>query len=511
MRITASVPSSSQKVNLFTDLVTECQLAAPGSRLSEKLKRKMEGFGKDDRKDVVGQTTTEGCAPLFLACRNGSSDVVEYLISTCGAEIEQRGQFDVIDEGVSHSVTPLWCAAVSGRLAVVKVLIRFGANVDAVSDSGSTPIRSTCYIVRGDNNNLNASSHFDIVKCLVRAGADIGQANHFGGTCLINSVQSPELVKYLLAHGKGKLNVNAEDVQHKTALHYAIQENRLESTKLLLKANTDPFRLSKYGDDALQTACLKGALMIFNLLLETVVYDPPRIADAFELMGSTFLLDLHDMGSTLFFWRKALEIRHEGAYRNYPKPPGTVHPVLGVHEYDTREELDEINGDSTGLKRQALLISERILGATHKDTVFRFMYAGAAHADTNEYRPCVALWNHALHLKVQKETLLSCDTSFTARAIVQLYINILSKSPVPQNLMDEDDFDEFREIPIQFQDVLNTAQHINNGMKETIHLLGIQPQFKGILLLWSIFSISKRIFYGGSFPNKKVRYYVDKI
>ena len=30
----------------------------------------------------------------------------------------------VLDEGVSHSVTPLWCAAVSGRLAVVKVLLR---------------------------------------------------------------------------------------------------------------------------------------------------------------------------------------------------------------------------------------------------------------------------------------------------------------------------------------------------------------------------------------------------
>ena len=39
-----------------------------------------------------------------------------------------------------------------------------------------------------------------------------------------------------------------------------------------------------------------------------------RIADAFELMGSTFLLDMHDVGSTLFFWRKALQIRHNGRY-----------------------------------------------------------------------------------------------------------------------------------------------------------------------------------------------------
>jgi ankyrin repeat protein len=56
---------------------------------------------------------------------------------------------------------------------------------------------------------------------LVRAGADVHRANHFGGTCLINSVQSPELVKFLI--DVGRVNVNAMDVQNKTALHYAIQ------------------------------------------------------------------------------------------------------------------------------------------------------------------------------------------------------------------------------------------------------------------------------------------------
>ena len=50
------------------------------------------------------------------------------------------------------SVTPLWCAAVSGRLAVVRVLLRHGARVNAVSDSGSTSVRSACYIVRPGAN-----------------------------------------------------------------------------------------------------------------------------------------------------------------------------------------------------------------------------------------------------------------------------------------------------------------------------------------------------------------------
>ncbi len=84
-------------------------------RLSEKLKRNLEEFSRGDRRDIVGGTV-EGCAPLFLACRNGSADVVEYLLSSCDADIEQRGLFEVLEEGISHRVTPLWCAAVSGRL-----------------------------------------------------------------------------------------------------------------------------------------------------------------------------------------------------------------------------------------------------------------------------------------------------------------------------------------------------------------------------------------------------------
>ena len=53
--------------------------------------------------------------------------------------------------------------------------------------------------------------------------ADIQRPNYNGGTCLINSVQSVELCEFLLKHGA---NVNAQDIQCKTALHYAIQVER---------------------------------------------------------------------------------------------------------------------------------------------------------------------------------------------------------------------------------------------------------------------------------------------
>lgn len=98
---------------------------------------------------------------------------------------------------------------------------------------------------------------------LVENGADILRANYNGGTCLINSVQSVELCKFLLHN---KADVNARDIQNKTALHYAIHEHRFATTKLLLDHNADPTLFSRYNDDALQTACLKGSTQIFDYL-----------------------------------------------------------------------------------------------------------------------------------------------------------------------------------------------------------------------------------------------------
>ncbi len=71
---------------------------------------------------------------------------------------------------------------------------------------------------------------------LVEQGADIERPNRNGGTCIINSVQSPELCLYLVQHGA---NINAQDVMGKTALHYAIEEKHWESVDILIRAGVD--------------------------------------------------------------------------------------------------------------------------------------------------------------------------------------------------------------------------------------------------------------------------------
>ena len=191
------------------------------------------------------------------------------------------------------------CAAVSGKLAVVKCLVRLGANINALSDTGSTPVRSACFM-----------SNMEIVQYLVENGGDINKPNYNGGTCLINAVQSVQLCAYLISKGA---DVNARDIQNKTALHYAIQEHRLETTKLLLDNGADPFIKSRYGDDALQTACIRGAHHVFNLLKVRIPYDTERLACANELIGSTYLDENNETRLAVLHWRLAHHIRLKGS------------------------------------------------------------------------------------------------------------------------------------------------------------------------------------------------------
>lgn len=108
-----------------------------------------------------------------------------------------------------------------------------------------------------------------------------------------------QLCEYLISKGA---DVNAKDIQEKTALHYAIQEHRLETTKLLLSHGADPFAKSRYGDDALQTACLKGAHVIFDYLQSSIEYSEARRADSHELIGKiNFSIKKNYLVNILYF------------------------------------------------------------------------------------------------------------------------------------------------------------------------------------------------------------------
>ncbi len=436
--------------SLFSELYEEVRMAAPCMLLSLKLRNQLERCDRSIRSEVSSRIK-DGCSPLFIACKKGNVEIVEYLVSVCDANVEQRGRYEVQDDRSIHTVTPLWCAAVAGKLQVVQVLIRYGADVNSVSDTGSTPVRSACFM-----------THLDIVKLLVANGADIQRPNYNGGTCLINSVQSEELCEFLLQNGAF---VNAQDVQNKTALHYAIQEHRFETTRLLLRYGANAFLESRYKDDALQTACLKGAAEIFKYLVSHVPYSYDRVASAYELLGSTFLDDHHDNVSTFNHWKAACELRDKFNLTKIIAEP--KRQFRGMKEFTSLEELHALYLDQDAMRMQSLMICERILGTGHKDMIYRLMYRGAAYADSLQYQHCIDLWKYALELRVAKDSILFCDTVFTAQALVKLFLDLHEKFT-----------NGVLNTAVQLDDVVSTIELLVRDLPHCAELLEVSPGFR---------------------------------
>ncbi|XP_037091671.1 protein fem-1 homolog C-like [Pollicipes pollicipes] len=441
--------------SLFRELHTFVRMAAPGATMRASLAARLMRLTRRERRALVSQVLDDGCSPLFLAAKEGQLALVQYLLDMCDADIEQRGEYEVANDRTRHRVTPLWCAAVAGRLPVVRCLCQHGADVNCQSDSGSTPVRSACFM-----------THLDIVVYLVsEAGADIQRPNHSGGTCLINSVQSEPLCHFLIQHGAC---VNAVDIQHKSALHYAIQEHREETTRLLLHHGADPFIVSKAGDDALQTACLKGDPTIFALLQSKVSYDEERLADAYELIGATFVDELRDIPTALSYWRQALAIRHRHPRRPIVKrrlAPNKVY--LYQQEFQTHEDLDDLRPDWDAVKIQSLIITERVLGVTHKDMTFRLMYRGAAYADSLLFQRCIDLWLYALQLRVRRDRVLFHESCFTAQALVRLLLDVLERRGAGLPL-----------DALQYSDVADTLDVIASQLAEAVRLVRVRPVYQ---------------------------------
>jgi ankyrin repeat protein len=147
-----------------------------------------------------GYTPLSSYSPLRLAVRNGRVDAARELIRQ-GADV---------DEPAHYSLTPLANAAERGNVAMVKLLLKSGAKVNAAPD-GYTPLMRACFGGRPKTARL-----------LIDAGADPNLRRHDG----------------------------------QRALHFAAKQGSLACVKLLLKAGADAGALAYEKDTALSYAQL---------------------------------------------------------------------------------------------------------------------------------------------------------------------------------------------------------------------------------------------------------------
>lgn len=225
-----------------------------GERLSALLKKLFENH-------VTGDVNEE----LVKAAANGDAQKCE--------EILKRPEANV--NGVFASHTALQAASQNGHVEVVKILLRYNADVEIEDKDGDRAVHHTAF---GDEPS--------VMDLLARAGADLNARNKRRQTPLHIAVNKGHVgvVKTLLDLG---CHPSLQDCEGDTPLHDAISKKRDDMLTLLLDHSADITLTNNNGFNALHHAALRGNPSAMRTLLSRL--PRPWIVDEKKDDGYTAL------------------------------------------------------------------------------------------------------------------------------------------------------------------------------------------------------------------------------
>ncbi len=203
---------------------------------------RLEALMKSDPK-VASAVDARGLTPLHHACA-GKIDAVRLLLAR-GAEVNARS---------ANGTTPLYVAARFGQVEIAKLLVAGGADVNAVADGG-TPLAQAAY--RGGAG---------LVELLLASGADPKLPDGRGATPLHAAAtwNAPDSAKRLLDAGAP---VDATDRQGDTPLHATVELGKSTAVAELLIARGASLTARNHaGQTPLAKAIAKKASEIESLL-----------------------------------------------------------------------------------------------------------------------------------------------------------------------------------------------------------------------------------------------------
>ncbi|CAF3996688.1 unnamed protein product [Rotaria sordida] len=249
--------------------------------------------------------TNNGVSALWISSQKGFLEVVELLLNA-GAETHVAPFGYRADKLTITGWTPLYAAMKSQKFDVVKLLLKHGANPNAVTKFCLTPFLLACKIcdldiieacivagadinftLSGSNaNDLNITGEtalfiatlkdrIDVVKFLIEKGAQVNIQNHCGVSPLHLCAKSgnQELVQMLIQAGanvniapQGKIPIETL-LAVETPLIAAAKKGHVEICEYLIQNGADVNAVTMTGVTPLYTTTEEGHLDVVILLI----------------------------------------------------------------------------------------------------------------------------------------------------------------------------------------------------------------------------------------------------
>lgn len=131
-----------------------------------------------------------------------------------------------VNKRISKGQAPLHRAVRENCVVEVERLLSLGANIELKGEYGSTPLHVATYHNQGD-------SHFDTIKVLLENGADVNAQSNQGKTPLLHLVENAKLktLELLLNFGA---DINKEDFEGKTPFLSGIESGNKDVVQSLI-------------------------------------------------------------------------------------------------------------------------------------------------------------------------------------------------------------------------------------------------------------------------------------
>ena len=430
-----------------------------------------------ERREVLISQTEEDCqktTPFLISTRNGHNKVVQLLLNYFSIEIEQVGTVK-FDGYVIGGATALWCAAAAGHLDVVRTLIRNGADVNHTTFSNSTPLRAACF-----------DGRLDIVKYLIEHNADIHIANKYNNTCLMIACYRGhrDVVRYLL---EKVADPNATANCGATALHFSSERGHFHITKDLVEFGAKMLS-NDQGMTPLHIAAESSHADIVEFFCSCSKVSRMERIEALELLGASFANDKdnYDVDKAYRYMWLAMQERYQYPAGSTPLLKEVKPPVAAYEnriEAQSVAELESIREDPEAIHMEALIVRERILGESNAEIPHPIIFRGAVFADTARFDRCTALWMRALELRQRNGRSIAKDLLRFAQVFSQmLHIGVGIEFDLPKKVFEHNIIelrnDRRKLIDLSEEDRSSQLEVLESNLHTALYLLVILSKLK---------------------------------